>query len=309
MQSNGIVFAYQYQPQGNGNAPEVSDSLKLDFLNNLNSWIRIRTYAGRTLQPFVQETIDITTAPNGGGSYFHPQFRVRFVNNGTAGPTPNDDWFIDNVYLGPPEPAIAASQDTVAFDTTLIGSTSTLPLDILNVGLEDLLVSAVLSTNPSIFSVDTTSFTIMSGESFTLNVSFSPNQPGPVSGMLLISSNDPATDTLRVDLSGMGDVSVGTRTQPEIPKVFSVSPNYPNPFNPTTTIRYQLPVESNAELVIYDLLGSKVRTLLTEKKEAGSYEVQWDGTNDIGIPVTSGVYVYRFTAGSYQMVRKMILVK
>ena len=309
MQSNGIVFAYQYQPQGDGNAPEVSDSLRLDFLNNLNSWIRIRTYAGRTLQPFVQETIDVTTAPNGGGSYFHPQFRVRFVNNGTAGPTPNDDWFIDNVYLGPPEPAIAASQDTVAFDTTLIGSTSTLPLDILNVGLEDLLVSAVLSTNPSIFSVDTTTFTIMSGESFTLNVSFSPNQPGAVSGMLLIASNDPATDTLRVNLTGMGDVPVGTRAQLEIPKVFSVSPNYPNPFNPSTTIRYQLPVASNAELVIYNLLGSKVRTLLTGKKEAGSYEVEWDGTNDVGVPVTSGVYVYRFTAGSYQMVRKMILVK
>ena len=133
--------------------------------------------------------------------------------------------------------------------------------------------------------------------------------PGIVSGSLLVASNDPVTDTLAVHLTGMGDVSVGTRTQQEIPRVYSVSPNYPNPFNPTTTIRYQLPAESKAELVIYDLLGSKVKTLLSEKKNAGSYEVQWDGTNDVGVPVTSGVYVYRFTAGSYRLVRKMILVK
>jgi len=310
LQGSGVAFAYFYQPQGNGNAPEAGDSLRLYFRNDLGAWVRILAYAGRTLQPFQQEAIDIATAPDGGGSYFHSQFQVRFVSTGLAGALPNDDWFVDNVFLGLPAPAIAASQDTVAFDTTMIGATSEMTLDIANVGLEDLNVNSIVSTNPSIFSIDTTSFLLSPGGSITITVSFTPDQPGVISGSLLFASNDPNQDTLTVHVTGMGDIPVTTEGEgSRLPASFLVSPNYPNPFNPTTKIKFELPEASQVNLTIFNLLGSKVRTLTEGRKEAGYHEAQWDGRNDAGHAVTSGVYIYRLTAGSYQSLRKMILVK
>jgi len=204
-QGSGIIFSYYYQPQGNGNAPEGGDSLKLFFRNDLGDWIPVRAYPGRTLQPFQQEIIDIASTPSGSGSFFHSQFQLRFSSRGSAGAIPNDDWFVDDVFVGIPT---TSAEELIAF-----------------------------------------------------------------------------------------------------PEEYSVSPNYPNPFNPTTTIKYALPGSGDVQLVVYSLLGGKIRTLLSGQQEAGFYEVQWDGTNDAGIPVTSGVYVYRFSSGDYRIARKMILMK
>ena len=90
---------------------------------------------------------------------------------------------------------------------------------------------------------------------------------------------------------------------------FSVSPNFPNPFNPATRIKYELPASGPVELVVYSLLGGRIRTLVSREVEAGYHQVEWDGRNDAGVPVTSGVYLYRFTAGNFLMTRKMILLK
>jgi hypothetical protein len=309
LDGSGIVFSYQYQPQGNGNAPEAGDSLQLFFRNDLGSWLKVAAFAGSSLQPFQTDVIEIANAPNGGGSYFHSQFRVRFTSKGSAGSIPNDDWFVDNVYLGLPAPAIAASTDSVVFDTTMVGSTTTATLEIYNLGLEELIITDIVATLPAVFSVDTTSFSILPGESFAVGLTFAPDGIGPLSGLLEISSNDPGQGILAIFMSGVGDLPVAAEEVRTIPREYSVSPNYPNPFNPSTTIRYGLPHAANVDLVIYDMLGGRVRTLVKEEHEAGYHEVLWDGTNDRGVPVTSGVYVYRFVAGEYQMMRKMILIK
>ncbi|MCB0266181.1 MAG: T9SS type A sorting domain-containing protein, partial [Calditrichaeota bacterium] len=94
-----------------------------------------------------------------------------------------------------------------------------------------------------------------------------------------------------------------------IPTEYSLEQNYPNPFNPTTVINYQLPVVSNVKLVIYNTLGQQVRTLVSGSQNAGSYTVQWDGRNDTGQKVASGMYLYRITAGSFVQTRKMMLMK
>jgi hypothetical protein len=271
--------------------------------------VRIVAYAGRTLQPFQQEEIDIETAPNGGGSYFHSQFQTRFVSRGLAGALPNDDWFVDNVFLGLPAAAIDASQDTVTFDTTIIGSSSEMTLEISNIGLEVLAVSDIVSTNGPVYSVDTTSFTLLSGESITITVTFAPDQPGELSGSLRIASDDPIRDTLIVHLVGMGDVPVSASEAGRLPAEYSLDQNYPNPFNPVTTIRYALPAASEVNLTIYNLLGGKIRTLVEGPIPAGYHEALWDGKNNAGAAVTSGLYIYRLTAGGYQSIRKMILVK
>ena len=88
------------------------------------------------------------------------------------------------------------------------------------------------------------------------------------------------------------------------PNSFGLSQNYPNPFNPVTVISYQLSVISDVKLVVFDLLGREVATLVNEKKAAGSYTASFDGAN-----LTSGVYLYKLTAGNYSETRKMTLVK
>jgi hypothetical protein len=95
----------------------------------------------------------------------------------------------------------------------------------------------------------------------------------------------------------------------EIPSSFSLAQNYPNPFNPTTKIVYELPKTSRVSLTIYNLLGQKVRSLLTEIiQAAGRYTAVWDGTDDSGRLVSAGVYFYQLKASDFTKVKKMLLV-
>jgi hypothetical protein len=93
-----------------------------------------------------------------------------------------------------------------------------------------------------------------------------------------------------------------------VPTTYAVSQNYPNPFNPETTIKFQLPNISDIKLEIYNILGQKIITLVNSKMGIGYHEVVWDGHNSSGEQVSSGVYIYRFKAGNYLKVRKMMLL-
>ncbi|MEJ5351020.1 MAG: T9SS type A sorting domain-containing protein [Melioribacteraceae bacterium] len=94
-----------------------------------------------------------------------------------------------------------------------------------------------------------------------------------------------------------------------LPSSFTLEQNYPNPFNPTTTISYQIPVMTNVQIKIYDVLGREIKTLIDEIKPAGKYNVAWDGTDNYGNNVSSGVYFYKLIAGSFVQTKKMILMK
>ncbi|MAT58706.1 MAG: hypothetical protein CMF23_12110 [Ignavibacteriae bacterium] len=89
-----------------------------------------------------------------------------------------------------------------------------------------------------------------------------------------------------------------------IPINFSLSQNYPNPFNPTTSIEYSVPSSEYVSLKVYDILGNEVAQLVNESKNAGKYEVKFDASN-----LTSGIYIYKIQAGSFNQVRKMMLIK
>jgi hypothetical protein len=93
------------------------------------------------------------------------------------------------------------------------------------------------------------------------------------------------------------------------PGQFSLSQNAPNPFNPTTTIRYELPQTTQVVLKVYNLLGQEVRLLVNERQEAGFHTVLWDGRNIAGRSVSSGVYFYRLEAGEFTRSKKMMLLK
>jgi hypothetical protein len=109
-----------------------------------------------------------------------------------------------------------------------------------------------------------------------------------------------------------GGESGGAISSSPLPKVFSISQNLPNPFNPSTTIRFDVP-EGHAsvpvDISIYDLRGRLIKRLVDEDKAPGNYQVHWDGRDDMGTKVPSGVYLYRITAGDFIYTRKMVMMK
>jgi hypothetical protein len=95
----------------------------------------------------------------------------------------------------------------------------------------------------------------------------------------------------------------------QTPSGFVLHQAFPNPFNPVTTLRYDLPEKALVTIVIYDLLGGKVKTLVNTTQDAGFKSVIWDATNDYGKPVSAGVYLYKIQAGEFVQTRKMVLLK
>ena len=94
-----------------------------------------------------------------------------------------------------------------------------------------------------------------------------------------------------------------------LPKVFALFQNYPNPFNPSTTISYDLPKLSHVKIIIYDLMGREIITLVDEKKMAGSYQTEWNGRNHLSSGVASGIYIYKIEADEFQKSKKMLLIR
>jgi len=94
-----------------------------------------------------------------------------------------------------------------------------------------------------------------------------------------------------------------------LPGEYSLSQNYPNPFNPTTSISFNLPVAGHVELAVYNLLGQKVATVIDGTLAAGQHEVIWNGSDQNGVAVSSGVYFYRLKSATFNQTRKMTLMK
>ena len=90
---------------------------------------------------------------------------------------------------------------------------------------------------------------------------------------------------------------------------YSIHQNYPNPFNPITKLHYSIPKNSLVSIVIYDIIGNQVKTLINQTQDAGYRSVIWDATNDYGKPVSAGIYLYQMQAGEYLHTKKMVLLK
>ena len=108
---------------------------------------------------------------------------------------------------------------------------------------------------------------------------------------------------------GGGTVSVIEGELGKTPIKYSLNNNYPNPFNPLTTIRYDLPEDGFVNVTIYDMMGRTVKIMVTEEQNAGIKSVQWDATDSFGKPVSAGVYLYQIQAGEYMQTKKMVLLK
>ena len=90
---------------------------------------------------------------------------------------------------------------------------------------------------------------------------------------------------------------------------YQLNQNFPNPFNPITTVRYDLPEDSFVDVTVYDMLGNVVNNLINTNQSSGYKSVQWDATNNQGEPVSAGVYLYKIQASDFVDTKKMILLK
>jgi hypothetical protein len=102
---------------------------------------------------------------------------------------------------------------------------------------------------------------------------------------------------------------MGTDNEELLPIQYALHQNYPNPFNPITTLRYDIPENALVNIIIYDMLGRQVKTLINQTQDAGYRSVIWNATNDYGKPVSAGIYLYQIQAGEYNSTKKMVLLK
>jgi len=113
-----------------------------------------------------------------------------------------------------------------------------------------------------------------------------------------------------VKLEGLTLTSVqDLKNMNAVPTEFSLSQNYPNPFNPSTTISFSLPVSANVDLKVYNVAGQVIKTLMAGQLNAGSHQIQWDGTDVNGNNAPSGVYFYKLQAGEFNQTCRMQLLK
>ncbi len=207
-------------------------------------------------------------------------------------------------------PKVAVETDTLKFEL-VPGGFQSLPLVIKNSGRSNLewsihwtFYSQWIKPSP------TNGITPPNGE-FTVNVNVSANDLDSTyaEGVLMVVSNDPNTEELKIPVQAVIKPPTGIEDGKELPTKFSLTQNYPNPFNPSTIIEYAIPVTENkspvfVQLKIYDVLGNEVTTLVNETKSPGYYSAVFNANN-----LPSGFYLYRLTAGNFTSVKKMILMK
>ena len=115
-------------------------------------------------------------------------------------------------------------------------------------------------------------------------------------------------------VNGFSDVVTSVRQNPTaqlgvVPSEFSLAQNYPNPFNPTTTIQYSVPTTGKVRLEIFNIVGQKIATVVDQVQTPGTWTALWNGKNDQGITVSTGLYLYRLSTNSYVATKKMMLIK
>ncbi len=120
---------------------------------------------------------------------------------------------------------------------------------------------------------------------------------------LVVVANVPALPKSSVTANALSE------TNDSAPRTFTLAQNYPNPFNPETSINYSITAGGNVSLTIYNALGQKIRTLVNGVQAGGDYQVTWNGRDDRGVQVSTGLYFYRLTTGGFSSIRKMTFLK
>ena len=123
-------------------------------------------------------------------------------------------------------------------------------------------------------------------------------------GLYIVGGIDSMANAVDIVEEIVPQGTAGVNNESEVPESYMLSQNYPNPFNPIAKINYSIPQTSQVQIIVFDLLGNEIETLVNEEKSVGTYELTWTAAN-----LPSGVYFYQLKAGSFVQTKKMILLK
>ena len=183
--------------------------------------------------------------------------------------------------------------------------------DIYNSNLDAMVDGRIL---PWVADVQAEGFPVWTGWGASQRDVFFLNREGILDTIFNITPYDPDDPEdyvyiLNLILDLRNEAVVHIQETSKLPNKFVICQNYPNPFNPITTLRYDLPENSLVNIIIYDMLGRQVRTLVNTTQNAGYKSVIWNATNNQGNPVSAGVYLYQIHAGDFVQTKKMVLLK
>jgi hypothetical protein len=212
----------------------------------------------------------------------------------------------DNVRLNRINPSfngvVMSVKKTVVFGKVELTKFEDTTVTIANNGFDTLKIASITSSNSN-FTVNPRAKILSPAQSFTDTIRFTPARLFGDAAKIIILSNAPTSpDTISV--SGTGSPVTAVDETDNQPKAYALSQNFPNPFNPTTQLRYSIKENGLVTLKVYDVLGQEVATLFVGQQTAGNYIATFDGDK-----LASGIYFYRLQAGSFSQTKKMILMK
>ena len=183
--------------------------------------------------------------------------------------------------------------------------------DIYNSNLDEMVDGRIL---PWVADVQAEGFPVWSGWGASQRDVFFLNREGILDTTFNITPYNPDDPEdyayiLNLILDLRNETVVHIQETSKLPNKFVIHHNYPNPFNPVTTLRYDLPEQANVNIIIYDMLGRQVKSLINQTQDAGFKSVLWNATNDNDKPVSAGVYLYKIQAGDFVQTKKMVLLK
>lgn len=224
---------------------------------------------------------------------------------------PSDSIPLDGLCADTDAPRLAMDRASMDFGTVLVGESKEERIRCLNRGGLPLRIDLLHLTGP-----DSARFTFLptsvdslaTGIEAEIAVRFTPVDGTAVSALLRLSSNDPLAAILDVPLTGQG-VITGTEGLAAAATSPVIGENYPNPVSSATSIGFYLPQRTMIEIAVCDLMGHRVATLARYFADAGPHVVHWNGRDDTGAPVRSGLYFYHLLAGSKILTRKLAVVR
>lgn len=204
-------------------------------------------------------------------------------------------------------PIYFCQTDTLDMHLTPVNTVAEQNINFVNFGTQNLVINLVSLPAMTFPDVENNTITIPANSHFNARMLFAPTAVMDYSGYIHITTNDTltATDSIYVN----ANVSSHNDGQDNIPLVTKLSGNYPNPFNPNTTISFSISENQNVNLKIYNSKGQLVKNLVSERLSAGNHNVLWNGKDNTGKNVASGVYFYRMNTDKAKFTKKMLLMK
>jgi len=293
--SSGVIqFSYKISSEYNGDFLKfyINDTLKWQWSgSDVTTW-RLASFP---LPANASNTLKWVYEKNGSLSSAHDRAWIDDI----IFPTPAGDSY-SNV------PISLVSIDNIDFGIVQTDVEVSTTFTLRNIGSADLIGTISL---PDSYSLDSEPLIdIPPLDTVEYTVSFYSSQLGDFNGFLQIATNDPIYPMINIPLRAVTTPN-GESDLIGLPITNILKTNYPNPFNPSTTIAFDIAREGIVALEIYNVKGQRVKTLVNSVYSAGSHSVVWNGDDSLGKAVSSGIYFYRMTTSGYVSVRKMILMK